>query len=165
MNALPSFEPPKHSRPSRKSSVVQQSNRLSADTPATPTTSIQAPLRMRRKSNSVYAHRRQGMEVVTKLITYSGLSIFGIVTLVNSIGHNWSQQAKIQHLETELQDAKIRTEKVNSSFSRSFDPQAQKNVMQENTYRVAPDRLQIFLVNPNKSNPIAVETPPKQTNK
>ena len=119
-------------------------------------------MRLRIKSNLAYAHRRQGAEVVTKLITYSGLSIFGIVTLVNSIGHNWSQQSKLQHLETELQDAKIRAEKVNNNFSRSFDPQAQKNVMQENTYKVAPDRLQIFLVN---SNPLPTKTPPNKISK
>jgi len=96
-----------------------------------------------------YAHRRQGLEAVTKLVTYSTLSIFGAVALVGAIGYSYSQRGKLQHLETELQAAKIRTEQVNSNFIRSFDPQAQATVMQENSYKVAPDRLQIFLVDPH----------------
>ena len=74
--------------------------------------------------------------------------LFGIITLVNSIGYNYVQRSKLQHIETEVQDAKIRADKVNAKFTRSFDPQAQSSIMQENSYKVAPDRLPIFLVNP-----------------
>ena len=81
-----------------------------------------------------------------KLMTYSALSVFGIVTLVNSIGYNWAQQGKLQHLKTEVQDAKIRTEKINDNFSRSFDPQAQRSVMEDNSYKIAPNRRQIVLM-------------------
>ena len=81
-----------------------------------------------------------------KLMTYSALSLFGIVTLVNSIGYNWAQQGKLQHLKTEVQDAKIRTEKINDNFSRSFDPQAQRSVMEDNSYKIAPNRRQIVLM-------------------
>lgn len=106
------------------------------------------------KLNPAYAHRRQGLEAIAKLVTYSTLSVFGMVTLANSIGYNWSQRSKLQHLETELQEAKIRTEKVHGNFSRSFAPETQKDVMAENSYKIAPDRLQIFLVNSNtNSNP------------
>ena len=83
-----------------------------------------------------------------KLMTYSALSVFGIVTLVNSIGYNWAQQGKLQHLKTEVQDAKIRTERINDNFSRSFDPQTQRSVMEENSYKVAPNRRQIVLIDP-----------------
>ncbi len=99
------------------------------------------------RSQPAYAHRRQGLEVATKLVTYSTLSIFGIFTLVNSIGYNYVQRSKLQHIETEVQDAKVRADKVNANFTRSFDPQAQSSIMQENSYKVAPDRLPIFLVN------------------
>jgi hypothetical protein len=98
------------------------------------------------RSKPTYAHRRQGLEVATKLITYSTLSIFGAISLVNSIGYQYVQRSKLQHIETEVQDAKIRADKVNANFTRSFDPQAQSNIMQENSYKVAPDRLPIFLV-------------------
>jgi hypothetical protein len=150
MNALPSLDLPKQPSRSRKSGRLHRSpssrrsdldtNRHSVEVAAN--TSV----RSRRKLNPAYARRRQGLEVVTKLITYSTLALLGTVTLVNSIGYNYAQQDKLQNLETEVQDAKIRTEKVNSNFIRANDAQAQKSVIQENTYKVAPDRLPVFLV-------------------
>jgi hypothetical protein len=158
MNALPSFDPPKHSSPLPTVRAVRSPRTAAVDShrsvpPAAP--------RQRLKSKPTYAHRRQGLEVVTKLVTYSTLSIFGTITLVNSIGYNHSQRSKLQHLETELQDAKIRTEKVNSNFVRSFDPQAEQNLLQENSYKVAPDRLQIFLVHPTPIQPASATSPAK----
>lgn len=141
MNALPSFEPPEHQRQPQKSRRLQQPNGLGVANPSK--RSRRSPVKL----NRAYAHRRQGLEIVAKLVTYSTLSIFGTVTLVNSISYNWAQHSKLQHLETELQDAKIRTAKINNDFNRSFAPESQQNVMQENSYKTAPDRLGIFLVN------------------
>ncbi len=155
MNALPSFEPPQQHPRRRKTTVSQQSHINSAAShTATPERSPAqyfktAPKSTRLKVNPAYAHRRQGLEAVTKLVTYSTLSVFGLITLVNSIGYNWSQRNKLQHLSTELQDTKVRTEKVNNNFSRAFAPESQTSMMQENSYKIAPDRLQIFLVNPS----------------
>jgi hypothetical protein len=108
--------------------------------------------RVKSNSNPAYAHRRQGLEVSVKLITYSALSVFGMVTLVNLVGYNWSQQSKLQHLETELKDAKARTQKINTSFNRSFDLQSQPSVMQENSYKIDPDTLPIVVVRPEPKN-------------
>jgi hypothetical protein len=146
MNAQRSFDLPEHSPQRRDSPTLRQTNRIGRD--AVGTTKASPRKRSRVRSNPAYAHRRQGLEVITKLVTYSTLSLFGMANLVNLISYNWSQQNKLQHLETELQDAKVRADKVNSSFSQSFDPQSQKNAIQENSYKVAPDRRQIFLVNP-----------------
>jgi hypothetical protein len=139
MNAQPSFDPPQQPRQRRKSKSGR-ATQIAAPTSARP--------RSRVKSHRAYAHRRQGLEAIAKLATYSTLSLFGIVTLANSIGYNVSQHGKLKQLETELQEAKVRTAKINTDFSHSFDPEAQKSVMQENSYKVAPDRLQIFLIDP-----------------
>ncbi len=149
MNALPSFQPAEYPR-RRKSPVSRQLHQVNGEAPTT-TISSDPSAKAKRKwarSNPVYAHRRRGLEVVTKLVTYSTLSLFGMATLVHSIGYTWAQQSKLHHLKIELQAAKLRTEKINSNFSRSFDPRAQKSVMQENSYKIAPDRLQIVLVSP-----------------
>jgi hypothetical protein len=154
MNALPSFEPPKHRSQPRKSRVVRSPIGTAT---VEPTKSATTAPRQRVKSNLAYTHRRQGLEAMTKLVTYSTLSIFGAIALIGSIGYNHSQRNKLQHLEAELQDAKIRAEQVNSKFIRSFDPQAQASVMEENSYKVAPDRLQIFLVTPNSKPAVPTE--------
>lgn len=166
MNALPSVEPPQQRPHRRKTTVSQRSH--SSQPAANAATSDRSPSRQfrtakptRAKLNPAYAHRRQGLEIVTKLVTYSTLSVLGAIALVNSIGYNWSQRDKLQHLNTELQDTKVRTEKVKNNFSRSFAPESQTTMMQENSYKIAPDRLQIFLVNPNPNQPQPKSAPPK----
>ena len=157
MNALPSFEPPRQHPQRRKTTVSQQAHLGQSANTATPDRSPSRQFKTakstRIKINPAYAHRRQGLEVVTKLVTYSTLSVLGAIALVNSIGYNWSQRDKLQHLTTELQDTKVRTEKVKNNFSRSFAPESQTTMMQENSYKIAPDRIQIFLVNPNSNHP------------
>ncbi len=151
MNALPSFEPPKYRQQPRKSAVTTRS--ISA-APATQSPLQVAAPKTRVKSHPAYAHRRQGLEVAIKLVTYSTLSIFGTIALIHSIGYNWSQHSKFQQLATELKDTQSRTEKINSSFSRSFDPQLHRIGMAENSYKVAPDRRQIFIVNPTTAQSV-----------
>ncbi|WP_310414550.1 hypothetical protein [Chamaesiphon sp. OTE_8_metabat_110] len=153
MSALPSFEPPQQ-RSRRISSKVVRSP-LKTATVEIPKSAPTAP-RKQLKPNPAYAHRRQGLEAATKLVTYSTLSVFGAIALFGSIGYNYSQRNKLQHLETALQAAKIRTEQVDSNFIRAFDPQAQVSVMQENSYKVAPDRLQIYLVAPTAKPAVPV---------
>ncbi|MCY7369074.1 MAG: hypothetical protein LH474_13085 [Chamaesiphon sp.] len=140
MNAQHSFEPQEQPIQRRRSAASQQLDLFQSKTGLSPRK------RSRAKVNPVYAHRRQGLEAGMKLVTYSALSVFGIVTLVNSIGYNWAQHGKLQHLKTEVQDAKIRTEKINHNFSRSFDPQAQTSLMEDNSYKIAPNRRQIVLI-------------------
>jgi hypothetical protein len=138
MNALPSFNPPPQSpqprKPTRKRSQATTSRRVES--------------RVKSHSNSTYAHRRQGLEVSVKLVTYSALSVFGIITSIELLSYNWSQQSKLQHLETELKDARVRTQQINSSFNRSFDLQLQPSVMQENSYKIDPNTLPIVVVRP-----------------
>jgi hypothetical protein len=148
MNAQHSFEPPEYSIQRRRSTASHQLNRVQSDPLSSTKTGVSPRKRSRVKVNPAYAHRRQGLEAGMKLVTYSALSVFGVVTLVNSIGYNWAQQGKLQHLKTEVQDAKIRTEQINHNFSRSFDPQAQSSVMEANSYKIAPNRRQIVLMEP-----------------
>jgi hypothetical protein len=144
MSALPSFDPLEHAPHRQKSRGLRQPSSLPRNTPKN------APLHRKRvKLNPVYAYRRQGLEVFAKLVTYSTLSVFGIATLVNLVRYNYSVHSKLPYLETQLQDTKVRNEKINSNFSRSFDPRSQTAVMQENTHRIPPDRLQVVLIDPN----------------
>jgi hypothetical protein len=128
MNALPSPNLPEHSPEPNK-----------------------AP-RRRSRANVVRAnsYRRQRAEALTKLATYSALSVFGLVTLANLVAYNLSQQAKFQSLENELKDAKARSEQASHDFDRAQDPYSQQNVSQENSFKIAKDQLQVVVVNPAK---------------
>jgi hypothetical protein len=131
MNALPSFDPQEQfPQPPRK--VPRRKSRVKSD-----------------RANS---YRRQRAEALTKLATYSVLSVFGAVTLGNLVAYNCSQQAKFQYLETELNEAKTRSEKIGGDFNRIFDPYSQTNVTQENSFKVAKDQLQVVVVNTSTSS-------------
>jgi hypothetical protein len=158
MSALHSFPPP-HPR-SRSAKFLSASPAVGTLTVA-PNPALQSTPRTRVSANPAYAHRRQGLEVVTKLVTYSTLSIFGMITLVNSIAYGYSQRTKLQELAVEVQSTKVRAQKVNTNFIHAFDPQAKMNVMQENSYKVAPDQLQIFLVDPAQAQPAEPKNPTK----
>jgi hypothetical protein len=131
MNALPSFDPQEQfPQPPRK--VPRRKSRVKSA-----------------RSNS---YRRQRAEALTKLATYSVLSIFGAVTLGNLVAYNCSQQAKFQYLESELNDAKARSEKIGGDFNRTFDPYSQTNVAQENSFKISKNQLQVVVVNTSKSS-------------
>lgn len=150
MNALPSFEPPQQSPQRRRSRRLRPQIGPISGTTGTSTVSP-SPVTI----DPIYAHRRRGLEAIAKLLTYSSLSVFGTITLVNSICYNLTQSNKLQFLEAELQNTKNRTDKLDRDFIRDFDPRLEKSIAQDNTYKVAPDRLQILFVNP-ESPPAAV---------
>jgi hypothetical protein len=162
MSALPSFEPLENrapAQPLRRSRPTRSPGTQQSDRP-TPATTGQSRRKPRVKSTA-YAHRRQGLEVGVKLVTYSCLSLFGVVTSINSLSYNWAQHSKLEHLATELADARLRTAKVSHNFTRSFDPKLAQTVMEENSYKVAPDRLQIVIANPANTQ----TTAPKSSEK
>jgi hypothetical protein len=131
MNALPSFDPQEQfPQPPRK--VPRRKSRVKSD-----------------RANS---YRRQRAEALTKLATYSVLSVFGAVTLGNLVAYNCSQQAKFQSLENELNEARARSEKIGGDFNRTFDPYSQTNVAQENGFKISKDQLQVVVVNSPKAS-------------
>lgn len=144
MNALPSFNPPPQSPQARKSTRKRF---------RTATTPSPSRVRVKSPSNPAYAYRRQGLEAAIRLVTYSALSVVGMVAVVNLLTYNWSQRPKLQHVEIELKDASARKQKTNRSFNRSFDLESQQSVTQENSYKFAADRSPIVIVTPAATQP------------
>jgi hypothetical protein len=83
----------------------------------------------------------------TKLVIYLLLSILGITSLTNLVLYSMNQQGKLYHLRSEVKDAKQRLATKNADFQYSFDPRVTKSLMEENSYRVAKDKLPIVPFN------------------
>jgi cell division protein FtsL len=83
----------------------------------------------------------------TKLVVYLLLSILGITSLTNLVIYSMNQQNKLYHLRSEVKDAKQRIATKNADFQYSFDPRVTKSLMEENSYRVAKDKLPIVPYN------------------
>ena len=54
-----------------------------------------------------------------------------------------SQQTKLREVRAEVKLTEKRVKRLKEDFSRSFDPKQAKSVMQEQSYRVDPDHLQV----------------------
>jgi hypothetical protein len=83
----------------------------------------------------------------TKLVVYLLFSILGITSLTNLVLYSMNQQNKLYHLRSEVKDAKQRLATKNADFQYSFDPRVTKSLMEENSYRVAKDKLPIVPFN------------------
>jgi len=78
-----------------------------------------------------------------KLVIYSLLFVLSSVSLVKMVSYSVAHQSKLHLLRSEVKDAKQRTQLVDESFQRSFDPHIVKELMQESSYKVAPDQKPI----------------------
>jgi cell division protein FtsL len=83
----------------------------------------------------------------TKLVVYLLFSILGVTSLTNLVLYSMNQQNKLYHLRSEVKDAKQRIATKNADFQYSFDPRVTKSLMEENSYRVAKDKLPIVPYN------------------
>ena len=107
-----------------------------------------APTRPRRiSSKATVAKQQQLFASSTKLVVYLLLSILGITSLTNLVLYSMNQQNKLYHLRSEVKDAKQRLATKNADFQYSFDPRVTKSLMEENSYRVAKDKLPLVPYN------------------
>jgi hypothetical protein len=100
-----------------------------------------------RKSKLVY--QQKVLATTGKLVVYSLLFALGIVSLVKMVNYNLTQQSKLHLLRSEVKDAKQRMQIVDESFQRSFDPHMAKELMQESSYKIAPDQKPIKVYTPD----------------
>jgi hypothetical protein len=135
MNALPSFEP-LPSQPTAAAVKQPQQSRQQQRRREVNVASLQ------------YRYRRQAVESVAKIVTYVGLSAVAAIGAINLINYNLTQQSKLHQLQTELKDVRQRSQAVDSDFRRSFDRQAPKTLMQENSYKIDPQLRPIAIVEP-----------------
>jgi hypothetical protein len=98
-------------------------------------------------AKATVSQQQQLFAASTKLVIYLLLSILGITSLTNLVLYSMNQQGKLYHLRSEVKDAKQRLATKNADFQYSFDPRVTKSLMEENSYRVAKDKLPIIPYN------------------
>lgn len=93
------------------------------------------------------SYRVMALETTAKLTVNIVLSAAAVAGLVKLLPYQWSQQAKLQEIQTEVKQTESRVNHLQTGFSRYFDPQQSKSVMQEQSNRVAPGQRQVILLN------------------
>ncbi|MBD2123217.1 hypothetical protein [Trichocoleus sp. FACHB-262] len=130
MNAIQPSSPP-----------LRTSNHLRLATPPNP--------RQRRKPAKAATKLPVGlvMETTLKLAVNVTLSVAAVSTLMRILPYQLSQQEKLQEIRAEVNVTEGRVNRLRDDFSRHFDPQQTKALMQEQSNRVDPKQLQVVWTN------------------
>lgn len=111
------------------------------------------PRRHRRSCRRPY--RFMALQTTAKLTVNVLLSAAAVSALVKLLPYYQSQQEKLQEIQTEVNMTEGRVDSLRTAFSRYFDPQQAKSIMQDQSNRVDPGQRSVFLVN----KAVAIEQP------
>lgn len=101
-------------------------------------------VKRRRKRHQSKSHQVLAIEITAKLLVNGILSAAAIVALVKLLPYQLLQQEKLQEVRVKVGETETRVNNLRENFSRNFDPSQTKNVMQEQSSRVDPNRRRIF---------------------
>ena len=124
------------------------------------------PIPRRRVAPRPKRHLRQrsyqvmALETTAKIGVNVVISVAAVSALIKLLPDHWSQQAKLQKINTELRQVEARVNTLNVEFSRNFDPRQAKSIMQEQGYRFDPNQRPIMLIKPKALEVEQVESSP-----
>lgn len=84
-------------------------------------------------------------ETLIKLSVNVGISAVAITSLFQLLPYRSVQQAKLQEVQAELKSTETRVAQLQAQFSRTFDPNETKAILQEQTHLVDPtEKVVVF---------------------
>ncbi len=108
-------------------------------------TNLRPPVQARGKGQ--VEDQQQLLAVIGKIVIYSALSILGMVSVVELTRYSIVHQSKLQQLQSVIREAEQRTHHGNKDFQRSFGTHRAQELMQENSYKLAPGQQPIVIYN------------------
>jgi cell division protein FtsB len=84
------------------------------------------------------------LETTAKLAVNILISTAAVTALWQLLPYQWLQQQKLRQIDAEVSQIEAHVNRLRSDFSRYFDPQQAKNIMQEQSQRVDPTQRQII---------------------
>lgn len=91
-------------------------------------------------------NQARALEITVMLAVNALLSATAVVALVQLIPYQRSQHAKLQEMQSQVEVAQERVDRVKQQFNRNFDPQQARQIMQEQTNRIDPKQRQVVWV-------------------
>lgn len=130
MNALPQFP---QQRPHKQRSIGRQ----------TSVRSVNRSANNAARQNKNY--RLIAFETCLRLGVNVGLSAIALSTLVYLLPYRTAQAQKLKEVQGEVQQTEARVAQIQAEFSRSFDSNQVKSILQEQTHMVDPSqRVVVF---------------------
>lgn len=123
--------------------------------PAEPRRRVEPQEKRRQRS---HPYRVMASETTVKLAVNAVLSFAAASALAQLWPYYRSEIEKLQKIQAEVQHTEGRVAQLREDFSRSFDPQQMKRVMQEQSHLVDPTQLPvIWLENQAQSAPVRAD--------
>lgn len=101
----------------------------------------------RKSRNRRRPYQVMALQTTAKLTINVLLSAVAVSALVKLVPYYWSQQEKLQEIQTEVKLTEGRVNSLRTDFNRYFDPQQAKSIMQEQSNRVDPGQRPVILIN------------------
>ncbi|MBE9032982.1 hypothetical protein IQ266_24910 [filamentous cyanobacterium LEGE 11480] len=92
-------------------------------------------------------HRIFAIEASLKIGVNAVIAGVALMTLFKVIPHRVSQQQKLQELQTEVKVTEKRVNHLKTDFNRAFDSGQERQIAQEQTHFVDPNRTPIVWLN------------------
>ena len=114
------------------------------------------PIKTRRVTPRPKRHLRQRSYQVMALESTAKIAVNVVITAVAAsalsqlLPYHWSQQEKLREISTEVKLMEGHVDGLQVQFSRNFDPQQTKSIMQEQGYRFDPSQRRVVLMNPDR---------------
>ena len=139
MNALPQFP---QQRPRKQRSTVRQTSGRSIERSANGSVDRLSNVNATRQNSN---HRLIAFETCLRLGVNIGLSAIALSTLVYLLPYRTAQAQKLKEVQGEVQQTEVRVSQIQAEFSRNFDSNQVKSILQEQTHMVDPSqRVVVF---------------------
>ncbi|MGJ3245082.1 MAG: hypothetical protein ACFE0I_03290 [Elainellaceae cyanobacterium] len=112
---------------------------------------VRVQQRHKQRHKQRHPYRSTTTELIVKLSINLAIVAAAATALVKLIPYNLSQQTKLQDINAEVETLEDQVDSLRSDFSRYFDPQQAKSVMQEESNRVNLGQLRVVWTEPPES--------------
>ncbi len=106
------------------------------------------------------SHQIMALETTAKIAVNLAVSAAAISALAKLLPYQWSQQERLREIRTEVKQMEGRVNILQTEFSRNFDPQQNKVIMQQQSYRFEPNQRPVVLMNQDQKELAQPESSP-----
>ncbi|QDZ39791.1 hypothetical protein FRE64_07450 [Euhalothece natronophila Z-M001] len=93
------------------------------------------------------------LEIGAKILTNALIIAVAIAALNRLLPHYQTQNARLEELNNEVERTQARVDRLNSQFTRNFDPYQSQEIRQEHTHQIKPNQRRIVWLEPETQNP------------
>lgn len=106
------------------------------------------------------SYQVMALENTAKIAVNLAITVAAASALVQLLPYHWLQQEKLREIRTEVKLMEGYVNGLQAEFSRNFDPQQAKTIMQQQGYRFDPSQRQVVFMNQDRREDEQTESLP-----